>query len=679
MKIIVLGVLAFLLALTLGCNVSAQSGTGSTVINATVSEVWALNLSLKHPEIIVPEDYYFYENLTVLQTGYQNISVYLNKSDTNDFVKFVNETQNGTYYQDDYTLYVPANTDENMTLRVYVPAGMGYDGGTYNVPIYAYSLDDYRSNSTTLKIHVNTTNPIDDIEIISINPSSLYSGESLTVNISIHKIYPTETTDIQICYCINPNPTYQCGPAYNNYGCEWKAITEWLNYTKNVIVGESPGNYYFFVAVKYPGDEDIKRAISPGFLVKQVPGPPSGDGGAPGFVAAPQPELTITAPDYLDAAPGERVVFDVEIENTGSADAPNTSLDIYGIPEEWVLVTPYTQDIGVGESKHYSVSIFLPVDVREQIYSMSLVGKSGTEESIRIVTFTVAMTLKKQAQFLLDEARSKGKEAERIVGQAEDLGMDVTGPENTRISTNAMLEETQRLFDSGNYKESVEKAKQTIDGYKSVIDSVKDIVGEAFLSLLDRVRTELTNIEELTEEKDVVDSIKEKIEQGATLQREKRTIEAYKTLLEAKRLLDQLRGKIFFMELTQNTVVIAIMVVIVVAILMVVFYKKRMSRFVKTMRIEEHKKRLSSLFKKKVIRPGETRGKPKIDKEKIDEIRRLLEIGEALMDTDVVGTKEAYTKARNIYNSLSPEEKRVVSDDIIRLTRLYNKIVKRAR
>ncbi|MCK4531358.1 MAG: hypothetical protein KAT94_00675, partial [Candidatus Aenigmarchaeota archaeon] len=68
-----------------------------------------------------------------------------------------------------------------------------------------------------------------------------------------------------------------------------------------------------------------------------------------------------------------------------------------------------------------------------------------------------------------------------------------------------------------------------------------------------------------------------------------------------------------------------------------------------------------------------------IDKEKLEEISRLLEIGEALIDTDITGAKEAYTEARKIYSSLSPEEKRLVSDDIIRLTRLYNNIVKRSR
>ena len=676
MKKTILLSLIFLSVCLLSVNVSAQASTGNTIINATVTVEWVLNLSLEYPEIIIPENYsYFYENLTLLQINSQNISVYLNKSDTNDFVKFVNDT----YYQDNYTFYLPLNTYENVMLRVYVPPGMGFEGGNYNVTIYAYSLDDSRTNSTTLGIRVNNTNPVDYVGVPSIYPSSLYFGESLNANISIHKIYPTETTDVQVCYCMDANPNYPCGPDYNDHGCEWKKITESLNYTKTVTVNEGPGEYYFIVGVEYPGDTDIKRANSAKFLVKIVPpGPPLGGPGGP--PPAPQPELTIIAPDYLEAAPGERIGFDVEIENTGDADALNTSLSIFGIPENWVSVSPYTQDIGAGESRNYSVSISLPREAYEQIYSLSLVGKSGTEEAIKIVTFTVAMTLKKQAKFLLDEAGSRKREAEGIIEQAKDLGMDPTEPENAWTSTNDLLEETQILFESENYAGSIERAKRTIDGYRSVINSVKGIVEKAFFSLIGKVKTELINIEKLTEEKGVIESIKDKISQSEIFQREKRIIVAYQTLLEAKQLLDQLGGKIFFMELTQNTVIIAILVVIVVAILMVVFYKKKMSKFVKTMRIDEHKKRLSSLFKRKVIRPGmPSRERPKIDKEKLEEISRLLEIGEALIDTDITGAKEAYTEARKIYSSMSPEEKRLVSDDIIRLTRLYNNIVKRSR
>ncbi|NIO19437.1 MAG: hypothetical protein GTN76_01480 [Candidatus Aenigmarchaeota archaeon] len=619
MKTVALLGLIFLLVSLSNVNVCAQPSTGSTVINATVIGIEMLNLSLQYPEIVIGEDYYFFENLTLSQSNSQDISVYLNKSDTNNFVKFVNETPNGTYYQDDYSMFLPRYTYKNVTLRVYVPAGMGYDGGTYNVPTYAYSLSDGRWNTTTLKIHVNTTNPIDDIEIVNINPSSLYPGESLQVDISIHKIYPTETTDIQICYCINSNPSYQCGPAYNNYGCSWKAVTEWLNYTKTVTVNQNPGTYYFIVAVKYPSDENIKRANSPQFYVKSTQ--PSVPGGAPGPAVPPSPQLTITAPDYIEATPGEIIRFKAEIENTGNAKASSTSLDVYGIPEKWVSVTPHAQDIGIRESKSYSVMISLPTDAFEQVYSLSLVAKSGTVETTKITTLTVAKTLKGQAKFLLGEANSKKKEAEGVVENAKEFELEVRDPELILLTTDELLEEAGDLFNSGDYEESVEKAKQVIEGYKSVISSTKDIVENAYNLLLEQVNNDLKIVEPLTEERNLIESVNDKINKSLILQRQDRVIEGYQTLLDAKHLLDQLGGKIYFMGLSQNMIIISILVVVVIAVAMFLFYKKMLSKFLKEMIIEEQKRRLKHLFKRE-IKPGipAYEGRPTARKEKLDAI-----------------------------------------------------------
>jgi len=312
------------------------------------------------------------------------------------------------------------------------------------------------------------------------------------------------------------------------------------------------------------------------------------------------------------------------------------------------------------------------------VYSLSLVAKSGEEEGVKVVTLTVAMTPSKQAQFLLEEARSKKGEAEGITEDARNLGMDVTEPERGIESADILLGETERLFGSGDYERSADKAKEAIDAYKSVISLVNGIVNQAFSSLIGIVRADLESMEKLTGETDVIESVREKIEQGAILQREGRMIGAYETLLEAKRLLDQLKGKVFFMELTQNTVIIAILAVIIVSSLMVVFYKKRMSRFLKSMRIEEHKKSLRSLFKKE-IRPSAPRKERRIGRENVEELRRLLGIGEALTGTDISGAKEAYDKAKKIYGSLSSEEKRMVSEEIIRLAKLHNTIIRRSR
>ncbi len=720
MRVIFL-LLSFLLILAIldNCVYADQANSGSTVIDASVSGLNIINLSLQAPEIFIPEDYYFYENLTVFQINSEDASVYLNKTDGNNFVKFVNKTGGGEYYQDDYTLFPPLNTFGNVTLRVYVPPNQGFNGGTYNIPIYAYSLGDSRWNTTTLKVRVNNTNPIDDIEILNINPSSLYPGESLGTNVSIHKIQPAEMTDIQICYCINTDPNYLCGPLYNNYGCSWKAITDWLNYTKTVTVNEDPGDYYFIVAVKYPGDENIKRANSPVFHVLSTPSqPPSGrpGGGVPsggGPAQAAQPQLNIISLNYLEASPGEEVRFEVEVENIGEVNAPDTTLNVYGIPEKWISVVPsQPQDVGAGESKNYSVLISLPSDAFEQVYSLSLVAKSGTIETTRTVTLTVARLPKDRAKFLLREASGKKNEAEKIIAKAKGFGMDTAEPENLIVPADSLYSEAKELFKSLDYGGTIEKAKQAIEGYRSVIESTKDVVEKAYLVLLSEVRYELAGIEGLTEERNVIDSIKDKINQSIILQKQRRVIGAYEKLLDAKQVLEQLKDKIRLGQLAYNVAIIAGVIVIIIVITFLFFYRKMALHLLRTVAIEEQKRRLRHLFKREVRptikykrihlrkektiprkerkwtekRPKEVRQlvplhkeRREINEEKLNEISRLLKKGAELAETDISGAKDAFIKVKKIYNSLSPGERKIIDNEVAKITELRNKIVRKSR
>lgn len=597
----------FLFAVLLSLSLPARCETGSTVINVTIPG--SLNLSLAYPDVIVAEDYHFYENLTVWQNHPRGIYVYLNKSDSDNLVKFVNVTGGGTYYQNDYTLYLPAASAANVTVRTYVPPGQGFDGGTYNIPIYAYSLGDYRTNTTTLKINVNNTNPIDDINVEGIYPSSLYPGESLRADISIHKMYPPEMTDMQICYCINSNADYLCGPSYNNYGCEWKAITTLLNYSKTAAVNENAGTYYFIVAVKYPGDDVIKRANSPQLYVRTAPAAaPSGSpSGTMVSAAVPQPKLSITAPNYLEAAPGGMTGFTVEVKNTGSVIAHNTTLGVYGLPESWFYVSPSMQKIEADQSVNFSVSISLPKTAFEQVYSLSLIAKSGSAEAVKIVTFTVAADLNGSAAFLLGEAGSRKKETEGILARVMGLGIDVSVPEKNMTYVNAILDEAKTLFGLGNYSGTLEKSKQAIGGYGSVVAGAKLIVESQYSSLLQKVNSQLSGAEAASGETDVIKSIKEKINKGAVLREEERIIEAYETLLDAKRLLDQLTEKISIGETAGLILIFFAITLIAFVIIAFALYRKKVSKFVRKTRAEEQKKHLKRIFGKEV---GPAYGEP---------------------------------------------------------------------
>jgi hypothetical protein len=696
-------ILAFILVFLFAPFACAQStGSGTTVINATVSGILRFDLTLQYGEIVVPENHFFYQNLSVYQAGNQNITVYLNKSDANSFVKFANQTGGGTYYQDNFSVVVPSNGNATAGIRIFVPPSMGYDGGTYDVSLFALSLSDNRTNTTVLKIHVNNSNPIDDISVTGINPSSLFQGETLAADISIRKIAPAQTTDVQICYCISKDSGYLCGPSYNNYGCEWKAISEWLNYTKTVTVNENPGNYYFVAAVKYPGDENIKRASGPRFLVKNVPGPPGGGGTGAITFESPKPNLTINAPEFLEVAPGGKLGFIASVKNAGNSNATNTTLSLFGLPDGWATITPYAFDIPARETRNFSVSVSVPFSAAEQTYHLSLAAKSGTVEAFKEVMLTVAKNEKSAAAFLLDAARGKKAEADALVAIVVKFGLDASASATMLTSADASLNQAVALFDAGDYAGSASLAKLAIGDFGLAEASLNDMVKRTYLLRLSDISLRSAKIAGTVDDRQVLDSLNDKINQSIILHLEERFVDAYRMLLEAKLLLEQLEGNAYLKGLTQNIAIVSVLGLVVLAVSMTLFFRKRTSRLIKSLKLEEHKKNLAYLFKgeqaaapQKYSRVGERERdsreaeKEKEDrrpveremedsraaeKEKLEEFRRLLKIGEALIETDIAGARDACIRAERAYGNLSLGGKKMAGEEFIRLTKLYNQV-----
>lgn len=87
----------------------------------------------------------------------------------------------------------------------------------------------------------------------------------------------------------------------------------------------------------------------------------------------------------------------------------------------------------------------------------------------------------------------------------------------------------------------------------------------------------------------------------------------------------------------------------------------------------ERERKIRSLLKKRLM--GKTRKEmAKVDEEKLEEITRLLKTGAKLADTDIKKAKEAFIKAKDVYNSMSPEERRLIDKEVVKVTGLYDKI-----
>jgi len=64
---------------------------------------------------------------------------------------------------------------------------------------------------------------------------------------------------------------------------------------------------------------------------------------------------------------------------------------------------------------------------------------------------------------------------------------------------------------------------------------------------------------------------------------------------------------------------------------------------------------------------------PKTVSEKLEEISRLLKEGAKLKDTDIAGAKKAFLRVKDIYNSLSPDERKLIDRQITKAMSSHKK------
>lgn len=77
-------------------------------------------------------------------------------------------------------------------------------------------------------------------------------------------------------------------------------------------------------------------------------------------VTKPQPRMEIGYPTSVDIKAGEKITFNISIKNTGNVNLTKVKINIDGIPQEWVNITPEQLDIEVNKSQKYNLIISIP-------------------------------------------------------------------------------------------------------------------------------------------------------------------------------------------------------------------------------------------------------------------------------------------------------------------------------
>jgi hypothetical protein len=532
---------------------SSQTSYGATPVTTTIS-LFGNILIIGPDEVLLPENHTFYHNATVYQEGNYDITVYLNKSDQNGFMEFVNATGQGTFYQNNYSALVQRFAMKNITLKIHVPPGQGFAGSSFGVALHGKSVSDSRTNTSNITVYVNNTNPVDNVSVLSVYPSSVYSGGTILADISVHKGQPSKITEVQACYCIlNYSSPYDCTQSGRNYGCEWKAIREWGNYTKAISVNETPGEYYLIAGVSYPGSGEIKSGISQMFYIEAAPeAPPAG---APGPAFAPPPvklpKLSIKSADYLEAKRGSGISLDVKVENTGTLESNDTNLRVYGTPDGWVSVRPLKQSIGVNLSGVYTVSIEIPEDAETGTFPLTLKASSKKAEASKDIKMLIELSPRQKAGILLGDMKDEGNATLEYVKSLENLGIDISEIwDIINVAKNA-LSRSESLYESGRYEDSANKSLEASESYDFAKRMLDGKIRSEYSILIGSFDPESVSSEFTGEEREAVYvsmSMADMLSARGNFQ------EAYEKMLEVRQIVwqagDRMRIKAFIRTVT---------------------------------------------------------------------------------------------------------------------------------
>lgn len=106
----------------------------------------------------------------------------------------------------------------------------------------------------------------------------------------------------------------------------------------------------------------------------------------------PTAELTVSSSDTVVIEEGKNDTLILTVENTGNTDLTKVSVSYIGVPEDWIEVIPQSEDLEVGESREFLVTITVPENTSET----------------KTVTFTVTS----------NEGASSAKEVTLYAGEA---------------------------------------------------------------------------------------------------------------------------------------------------------------------------------------------------------------------------------------------------------------------
>lgn len=314
-----------------------------------------------------------------------------------------------TFTQD--TVWVPTQISNSTIAYVDVP--WNAIPGDYNGYVYAY-VNDQLKLSIPITIHVQYDGIFDISTEVKSSHTEVCRGNKASAEVSVTKIFPNDTLDINLTYRIETNNTIYVE------SLETVSITNSLvrNPTLTVPSSAPTGIYTFYAILNASGSNWTSSTTSYDiFTIKDCSGgQPSGGGGgggSGGVTGAGSAPIQLTKEILLNVSKtkllstiGNTTSFLAWVENTGDTNLNGVKVSIEGIPDDWITIYPKKIDLNSGETKEFLVFIRIPEGVGEGVYELKVTASDEgekTKSKTEILTLFIGRDEESLTRILFEE------------------------------------------------------------------------------------------------------------------------------------------------------------------------------------------------------------------------------------------------------------------------------------
>ena len=358
------------------------------------------------------------------------------------------------------TLFLQPDYTNKTKVTIFVP----YDTpeGDYYGYLNAYLPDQY----IQIPIHIRVQKSAIFDVVVNVLQDEVCLGDYVTANVTIVKVYPPTTIDINITYrIISPNNTIVSEKR------EFVAIENEIRKQESLIVNSNlEGTYYFSVIVSY--GNSVFEAYD--FVLAKECKPPVS---IPSYIPPTPPKIyekkitLLLSRHRLFLMPGNSTNIIAYVKNEWNGTMEDVKVKIRALPRGWIFVSPSSVDIQGFQTFEFNLLVSIPETAKEGTYYGTVIASDDVESNEEVLIISVYKDYERLAKAALRELENLRKEIDDILKLLPCIRLEeIYGMiEEADIGRNHGLKE----FERGNYKEALKWFEIVISKYERILGEIK--------------------------------------------------------------------------------------------------------------------------------------------------------------------------------------------------------------